>query len=547
MGTHISRVKSVDLDAWTDEQLQSVLRWGNGRANKYWEAKLAPGHIPSDAKMENFIRTKYESKRWVMDGPIPDPSTLDDGGGDDNVPLNVVRDKAQLDRSASQRGTATSSAQAPAPGSRRPPPEMFDLIGSDDPAPPPPRPITTDTPGAANRAPPPPRQSTPSQLLGGLDFLGDTSERATSAGQKSAGMSRPDLKQSILSLYAAQPKPSPQSPPSQTSHDRQSSFGGMGEMGSPQTNTSSSHFGGMNDAFAGLSFGSSSNALPKTTQSLHTANATSFGSMGQMSSPPAKANPAPPQVMSPPLSGGGFFDAGPKPPPKQNAQKPAPAAPLAGRKASNASDGFGDFTSGSIPAPAATSTRSQSSNNHGLLDFTQTPVTIQPVSNTAATNSVFNLSQQKQPPSQPPAPSGQVNYASKMSSDPWGANEWATPDPAPTPKQATMASPPSQSGTGEFGWGGSAATTSSSGLQDDWGQPASTSNSSANTVGGWSGESNTGGGGFLSSSNPPKVTAEEDFGGWSTSNVAQSTSTTQSQAPKPFSGGSDDLFSNVWG
>ena len=34
MGTHISRVKSVDLDAWTDEQLQSILRWGNARANK---------------------------------------------------------------------------------------------------------------------------------------------------------------------------------------------------------------------------------------------------------------------------------------------------------------------------------------------------------------------------------------------------------------------------------------------------------------------------------------------------------------------------------
>lgn len=73
MGTHISRVKSVDLDAWTDEQLQSVAKWGNARANKcverpcslqnevgmdcadrlfvyrYWEAKLAPGHIPSEA------------------------------------------------------------------------------------------------------------------------------------------------------------------------------------------------------------------------------------------------------------------------------------------------------------------------------------------------------------------------------------------------------------------------------------------------------------------------------------------------------------------
>ena len=70
MGTHISRVKSVDLDAWTDEQLQSVLKWGNNRANKsvgfvqtsvsgpnknrYWEAKLAPGHVPSDAYEIDF-------------------------------------------------------------------------------------------------------------------------------------------------------------------------------------------------------------------------------------------------------------------------------------------------------------------------------------------------------------------------------------------------------------------------------------------------------------------------------------------------------------
>lgn len=33
-------------------------------------------------KIENFIRTKYESKRWIMDGSMPDPSTLDDGDDD---------------------------------------------------------------------------------------------------------------------------------------------------------------------------------------------------------------------------------------------------------------------------------------------------------------------------------------------------------------------------------------------------------------------------------------------------------------------------------
>ncbi|KAF9507323.1 hypothetical protein BS47DRAFT_1373930 [Hydnum rufescens UP504] len=78
MGTHISKVKSVDLDVWTPEQMQSVMKWGNARANIYWEAHLRAGHIPPDHKMDSFIRSKYESRRWAMEGPPPDdPSVLD--------------------------------------------------------------------------------------------------------------------------------------------------------------------------------------------------------------------------------------------------------------------------------------------------------------------------------------------------------------------------------------------------------------------------------------------------------------------------------------
>lgn len=62
----------------------SRLLAGSSNSSRYWEAKLAPGHVPSEGKMENFVRTKYEHKRWVMDGGIPDPSTLDDED-DDNV------------------------------------------------------------------------------------------------------------------------------------------------------------------------------------------------------------------------------------------------------------------------------------------------------------------------------------------------------------------------------------------------------------------------------------------------------------------------------
>jgi stromal membrane-associated protein len=92
MGTHISRVKSVDLDAWTDEQTQSMIRWGNAKANKYWEAKLAPDHVPSDGKIDNFVRTKYASQRWVSSPNRPDPDSL--SGDDEPVPVSQPDRKA---------------------------------------------------------------------------------------------------------------------------------------------------------------------------------------------------------------------------------------------------------------------------------------------------------------------------------------------------------------------------------------------------------------------------------------------------------------------
>ena len=34
------------------------------------------------SKIESFIRSKYESRRWAMDGPPPaDPAELEQGGG----------------------------------------------------------------------------------------------------------------------------------------------------------------------------------------------------------------------------------------------------------------------------------------------------------------------------------------------------------------------------------------------------------------------------------------------------------------------------------
>lgn len=105
MGTHISRVKSVDLDAWTDEQVELMVKWGNAKCNAYWEAKLPDQYVPDGLKIENFIRTKYDLKKWVASVQVPEPSSIKTGS--DAAALNVSV-------SASNTGsTARSTVSAP--------------------------------------------------------------------------------------------------------------------------------------------------------------------------------------------------------------------------------------------------------------------------------------------------------------------------------------------------------------------------------------------------------------------------------------------------
>uniref|UniRef100_A0A3Q3LQ46 Stromal membrane-associated protein 1-like n=1 Tax=Mastacembelus armatus TaxID=205130 RepID=A0A3Q3LQ46_9TELE len=66
LGVHISRVKSVNLDQWTPEQIQSMVDMGNTRARQLYEA-----HLPEDFRrpqtdqaVEVFIRDKYERKKY---------------------------------------------------------------------------------------------------------------------------------------------------------------------------------------------------------------------------------------------------------------------------------------------------------------------------------------------------------------------------------------------------------------------------------------------------------------------------------------------------
>jgi stromal membrane-associated protein len=460
-------------------------------------------------------------------------------------------------------------------------PASFDLIGGDDVISPPVRPSTTDPPAASR--PPPPKQQQPSQLLGGLDFLGAPPDRPSSATSKPAGMSRPDLKQSILSLYASTPKPQPQQSV-QPQHARQTSFG-------MQPAAKSSAFSDLNDAFGGLSFGSTASAPPSTQaqtqqQPQQPSGFPSFTPSSNKAAPAPPQISSPPTIVQPPLAGGGFFDAGPKPPPKPAAPKAVAPPPLAVRKVSNASDGFGEFSSAfnpSAPNTAPITASSIANSTNGLLDLSNPPSAInsaRPANPSQPNPSIFNLSAPKAPGNynavlQSSAPATKTTFKN-TSTDPWGSNEWNTNEPAVATPQTglSVASPSLKSATGaDFGWGSSPLPTNKttpSAIQSEWSKPAATQSSWSNIAapGGqseWGNSNDTGGwgdptppasttlGGFGSAPAPPKITAEEDFGDWgsapapTTAPVPAATSSTGSKVPTAAPKLSDnDLWGNVW-
>ncbi|XP_073026299.1 ADP-ribosylation factor GTPase-activating protein AGD5-like isoform X1 [Primulina eburnea] len=69
LGVHISKVRSATLDTWLPEQVSFIQFMGNEKANSYWEAELPPNY--DRVGIENFIRAKYEEKRWISKNGKP--------------------------------------------------------------------------------------------------------------------------------------------------------------------------------------------------------------------------------------------------------------------------------------------------------------------------------------------------------------------------------------------------------------------------------------------------------------------------------------------
>jgi stromal membrane-associated protein len=414
---------------------------------------------------------------------MPDPSTLD-AEGDDNVPLSLVKEKQSIERATFQQA---APASGPSQVRRAPQPDLFAENVS-----PPGRAESAPSRVAPKAEAAPPKQTKPADSLLGLDFFGDPApapNRPSSVASTPGAQSRPDLKQSILSLYASRP------PQQQPQHSSSGSFGGMQSPTLPQQQPQQSNqasFGGMNDAFGSLSF---SSAPSPPLQNQPSTNA--FSGLGNISNhrsaPPLASPPAP-------LGGGSFFDA-----------KPAPAPPQASRGMSSSS-GFGSFSS-APQAPGPASTTNASSSLGDLFDFS-TPASQPPAPKQTVASppqqSVFNLSPSAPAPkaqSAAPAVSGWSNHDAWGSNAAWGASPPSNPAPAPRASGA------------ELGWGsgGSGASPSMGGS-----------------------------GGFAAAGTvQPKVSADEDFGSWSTAAPAAPAGTAPAKQGAGFAA-SEDLFSNVW-
>nr|XP_020451577.1 arf-GAP with GTPase, ANK repeat and PH domain-containing protein 3 isoform X1 [Monopterus albus] len=76
MGTHLSRVRSLDLDDWPVELSMVMTAIGNTMANSVWEGALEgytkPGSDSTREEKERWIRAKYEQKLFLLGLPQSD-------------------------------------------------------------------------------------------------------------------------------------------------------------------------------------------------------------------------------------------------------------------------------------------------------------------------------------------------------------------------------------------------------------------------------------------------------------------------------------------
>jgi len=210
LGVHISKVKSVNLDTWTPDQIASVCSRGNGWAKEYYEAKL-PKDYPrptADSGMEYFIRDKYERKKYVSSSPIPlrsiegvfeDSKKIDSKKikqkSNNNTLLTVK--KAETPKTTPLPTPPVNNKVLPSVATNNAPlpaklPAVDDLLGLDTPTP-------VEKPSKNDSLPPPSADLT-------FDLFQSAPSSVTPSTQNTTDPSNNKMtKDSILSLYSQNP------------------------------------------------------------------------------------------------------------------------------------------------------------------------------------------------------------------------------------------------------------------------------------------------------------------------------------------------------
>ncbi|XP_033980138.1 stromal membrane-associated protein 2 isoform X2 [Trematomus bernacchii] len=168
LGVHISKVKSVNLDQWTQEQVQCVQEMGNAKARRLYEAFLPEcfQRPETDHLAEMFIRDKYEKKKYI--DKVIDIQMLRKEKSCDNIPKEpVVFEKMKLKKDVSPK----TNTQA-----------VTDLLGLDAPAPSP----AVSNGGGCNGSP---AVSNPALAHSALDLFSSLPAPATASSKNNTPVS----------------------------------------------------------------------------------------------------------------------------------------------------------------------------------------------------------------------------------------------------------------------------------------------------------------------------------------------------------------------
>uniref|UniRef100_A0A671L1J3 Stromal membrane-associated protein 1-like n=1 Tax=Sinocyclocheilus anshuiensis TaxID=1608454 RepID=A0A671L1J3_9TELE len=130
LGVHISRVKSVNLDQWTPEQIQSVQSMGNTKARQLYEAHLPENfrRPQTDQAVEFFIRDKYERKKYYDKNTVNGAIKREDNQTDSRISPKKSAEPA-IDLLGLDAPTASSASSGAGTSSAAPISDDLDIFG----------------------------------------------------------------------------------------------------------------------------------------------------------------------------------------------------------------------------------------------------------------------------------------------------------------------------------------------------------------------------------------------------------------------------------